>query len=67
MEMTVNLENIREFIEGEDFHQFLVSHTTDFGTATWVLQTLLEAYFEAKEKLAAASSQDENESPEETD
>ena len=67
MEMTVNLENIKEFIEGEEFHHFLVSHTYDFGTAAWVLQTLLEAYSEAEEKLAAASSQDENESPEETD
>lgn len=57
MEMTINLENIREFIEGEDFHQFLVSHTYDFGTAAWVLQTLLDAYSEAEEKLAAASEE----------
>ena len=67
MEMTVNMEQLREFIENEEFHQFLLSHTTDFGTAAWVLQTLLEAYSEAEEKLAAASSQDESEGPEETD
>jgi hypothetical protein len=32
-----------------------------------VLQTLLDAYSEVEEKLAAASSQDESESLEETD
>lgn len=67
MEMTVNMEKLKEFIENEKFHQFLLSNTTDFGVAAWVLQTLLDAYSEAEEKLAAASSQDESESPEETD
>ena len=57
MEMTVNMDNLKEFIENEKFHQFLLSHTTDFGTAAWVLQTLLDAYSEAEEKLAAASDE----------
>ena len=52
MEMSVNMGNIKEFIENEEFHQFLLSHTTDFETAAWVLQTLLDAYSEAEEKLA---------------
>ena len=57
MEMTVNMDNIKEFIENEKFHQFLLSNTTEFGTAAWVLQTLLDAYSEAEEKLAAASDE----------
>lgn len=60
MEMTVNTDNLKEFIENEEFHQFLLSHTTDFATAAWVLQTLLEAYSEAEEKLAAASDEENN-------
>lgn len=59
MEMSVNMDNIKEFIENEEFHQFLLSHTTDFRTAAWVLQTLLDAYDEACEKHAAAGSEEE--------
>ena len=56
MEITINMNSIRKFVESEEFHQFLLSHTTDFGTAAWVLQTLLEACSEAEEKLAAANN-----------
>ena len=59
MEMSANMDNVKEFIENEEFHQFLLSHTTNFGTAAWVLQTLLDAYEEAEEKLAAAGSEEE--------
>ena len=64
MEMTVNMDNIKEFIENEKFHQFLLSNTTEFETAAWVLQTLLDAYSEADKKLAAADNEDPVEPPE---
>lgn len=70
MEMIVDMDNVREFIENEEFHQFLLNHTTDFSTAGWVLQTLLEAYDDAIEKFAAAGSGEdmgEDETPEESD
>ena len=54
MEMTVDLNDIKEFVENEKFHQFLLSNTTDFAVAGWVLQTLLDAVDEAEKELAAA-------------
>lgn len=43
MEITLNLDNIVNFVNSEDFAQYLLANTTDFGTAAWVLQTLLDA------------------------
>lgn len=54
MEMSVDLANLKEFLYNEEFHQFLVSHTTDLATAGWVLQTLLDEFDKAVEALAAA-------------
>jgi len=42
MDMTVNLKNVKEFIESQKFTQFLLSNTTDFSTAAFILQTLLD-------------------------
>lgn len=42
MDMTVNLEDVREFIESQKFTQFLLSNTTEFSTAAFILQTLLD-------------------------
>ena len=42
MHIEIDLENIREFVESENFSEFLVNNTTDFGTAAFILQTLLE-------------------------
>lgn len=41
MDMTVNLKDVREFIESQKFTQFLLSNTTEFSTAAFILQTLL--------------------------
>ena len=42
MDMTVNLEDVREFIESQKFTQFLLSNTTEFSTAAFILQILLD-------------------------
>lgn len=41
MNIDVDLKNVREFVESEKFTTFLTSNTTDFGTAAFVLQTVL--------------------------
>ena len=42
MDMTVNLEDVKKFIESQKFTQFLLSNTTEFSTAAFILQTLLD-------------------------
>jgi hypothetical protein len=42
-EVEVDLNEVRQVIESEDFAQYLLSHTVEFGTAAWILQTLLDA------------------------
>ena len=59
MEMSVDLANLKEFLYNEEFHQFLVSHTTDLAVAGWVLQTLLDEFDKAVETLAAAGGMEE--------
>lgn len=39
----VDLNDVKQFVESADFAQYLLSHTTDFTTAAWILQTLLDA------------------------
>ena len=38
----VDLEEVETFITSEKFTNFLLSNTTDIGTAGFILQTLLE-------------------------
>ena len=42
-EVTVDLDDVRQFIESEKFSQFLLANTTEFTTAAFILQTLLDA------------------------
>lgn len=42
MDMTVNLEDVKEFIKSDKFTQFLLSNTTEFSTAAFIFQTLLD-------------------------
>lgn len=60
LDMIVNLEDVKEFIENEKFHQFLLSNTSDFAVAGWVLQTLLDALNDANKQLAAAATQEQS-------
>ena len=40
--VSVDLEDVKRFIESDKFSQFLLNNTTDFATAAFVLQTVHE-------------------------
>ena len=42
MEMTVNPDEVREFVESPTFTQFLLNNTTDFSVAAFILQAVLD-------------------------
>ena len=42
-EVTVDLAEVKEVIEAPEFAQYLLTHTTQFSTAAFILQTLLDA------------------------
>ena len=41
-EMTVDVKEVREFVESEKFIQFLLNNTTDFSVAAFILQAVLD-------------------------
>ena len=42
MNIELDINNVKEFVLSDEFRNFLMSKTTQFGTAAFVLQTLLE-------------------------
>ena len=50
MEISVDIEEVENFILSDKFRDFLLDNTT-FGTAAFVLQSLLNAVDEAKEMI----------------
>ena len=48
MNLTVDIDNVEKFVLSDEFRNFLMSKTTNFGTAAFVLQTLLEKIDELK-------------------
>ena len=48
--MSVDLEKVQEFIEGDKFAQFLLNNTTDFSVAAFILQTVMDKINELKEE-----------------
>lgn len=50
-EVTVDLEEVKQVIEAPEFAQYLLSHTTQFSTAAFILQTLLDAVDEAAQQF----------------
>lgn len=42
MEITLDLDEIREYVTSDKFKQFLTNSTTSFGISVFVLQTLLD-------------------------
>lgn len=42
MECICDLNDIKKFVNSDKFTHFLINNTTDFGTAAFVLQTLIE-------------------------
>ena len=49
LDMTVNvdLQDVKNFIESEKFCQFLLNNTTQFTTAAFILQSVMNAVEEA--------------------
>ena len=45
------LNEVETTVTDDKFAQYLLSHTTDFAAAAFIMQTLLDAIDEAKEKL----------------
>ncbi len=50
MNIELDIQNIKDFVLSDEFRNFLMSKTTEFGTAAFVLQTLLEKIDEIEEK-----------------
>ena len=48
--MSVHLGDVEEFILSDDFRDFLLSNTTNFAVAAFILQTLLDRLDEIKEE-----------------
>ena len=48
MEIMVHIDEVEAFVTSEKFTNFLVSNTTDIGTAGFILQTLLDKIDEIK-------------------
>lgn len=48
MEIAIDLIDVENFITSDNFTQFLLSNTTDLGTAVFILQTLLDKIDEIK-------------------
>lgn len=42
MEIGVDLNDVKKFIESDKFTQFILNNTIDFGTAAFILQILFE-------------------------
>ena len=47
----VDLDEVKEFIENPEFHQYLLANTTEFSTAAFILQTLLDAVENAIQRI----------------
>ena len=48
METWVNLLNVEDFVKSDKFTSFVLANTTEFGTAAFILQTLLDKIEELK-------------------
>ena len=48
MEIDIDIKNVEEFVLSDEFRNFLMSKTTNFGTSAFVLQTLLDKIDEIK-------------------
>ena len=52
MHCTCDLDNTKEFVKSNKFTEFLLNNTTDFGTAAFILQTLLDKISELEKEDA---------------
>ena len=51
MEIDIDIKNVEEFVLSDGFRDFLMSKTTSFATAAFVLQTLVDKIEEIKELM----------------
>ena len=51
MEVSVDINEVEKFIISDDFREYLLNNTPEFGVAAFILQSLLDAIDEAKEKI----------------
>ena len=49
MEMSVDINEVKSFIESDNFSSFLLNNTTDLGTAAFVLQACFDKLREVEE------------------
>ena len=52
MEIDLDIKNVEEFVLSDGFRDFLMSKTTSFATAAFVLQTLLDKIEDVKKEMA---------------
>lgn len=50
-EITIDLQEVKDYIENTDFSKFLLDTVPSFGCAAFVLQTLLNAVEEAAQSI----------------
>lgn len=50
MEISVDLQAAREFVEGDKFLHFLLDNASDFGISAFILQAILDKISEYEEK-----------------
>lgn len=51
MELSVDIEEVKKFILSDDFRDYLLNNTTDFGVAAFILQSLLNAVDEEEKNM----------------
>lgn len=51
MEVSVDINEVENFITNEKFTKFLLENTTNFGVTAFIMQSLLDAVEEAKESM----------------
>lgn len=51
MEIELNIEKVEEFVTSDEFIQFIINNTTQFGTAAFILQTLTEKIDEIRQEI----------------
>lgn len=54
MEISVDLDKVKEFVTNDSFTNYLVNNTTDLTIAMYILQTLLTKIDEDMEKIEDA-------------
>lgn len=52
MDMAIDIIDVKQFVKSDKFSQFLLSNTTDFTTAAFILQTLLDKIEEVEKEMA---------------